>query len=236
MRSHPHQVTASEVLARLGPTVLPHFRQPDDMQPRHMTRVFNPGWIGSLPLPIGDHRTPAQTVALADGASFHRTADRHRAADAYQRRPRTRVYEGIEVRSDGWYSLVALQLVRTLRRHVYCSVFESHTHDRRLDPHADEWLGVIVQTHGAKQWRLWPHPDQEPQHLVTEAGDVLTIPAGVRHDVATPASSIHMVFAITTVSIDPTATTAGLAPAAHAGGSGGSSRLGLSAKDRPHPH
>lgn len=199
----PHRI-ASDVLGRLGPAVLPRIRS-RGTQPAHVTRVFDPSWIGAIPLPLGDERTAGQTVALADEDEFERTTQAGVLARAYEERPRTRVYESLGVRSDGWFSLAALHLAGLLRRHVVCTAYESSTGDSTLSPHVDQWLGVIVQMRGAKQWQMWSDDGGSPETLVTRAGDVLVLPEHVRHHVSTPTDpghSAHLVFAVTDRSIE----------------------------------
>ncbi|MFD9190390.1 JmjC domain-containing protein [Streptomyces phaeochromogenes] len=156
-------------------------------------------------MPLGDERAAGQTVSLADEEGFERGTRAAQLARAYAERPRTRVYESLNVRSDDWFSLVALHLVGLLRRDVVCTAYESCTGDSNLGAHFDQWLGVIVQMRGAKQWRLWPAEGCLSDTLVTEAGDVLVLPERVTHAVSTPARpghSVHLVFAVTGKSIE----------------------------------
>ncbi|MFE9686807.1 JmjC domain-containing protein [Streptomyces sp. NPDC006285] len=168
--------------------------------------MFTPSWIEGIPLPLGDGKTAGQTVALADEEGFERGTRAGDLARAYQERPRTRVYESLNVRSDGWFSLVSLHLAGLLRRHVVCTAYESHSGDSNLGAHVDRWLGLIVQMRGAKQWRLGTAEDGPPDTFVMRAGDVLVLPEHVTHDVSTPAHSVHLVFAVTGQSIETWAT------------------------------
>lgn len=151
-----------------------------------------------LPLPLRGGRTERQTVALVDDTEFHREVSDQAIDRAYQERHRTRVYEGLDARSDGWYSLTAVHLARLARCRVACSMYESNSGDATIGAHVDEWLGVIVQMRGAKSWTLWPRADGDPEHVTTEAGDVLLLPRGVKHEVGTPNYSVHLVFALIT--------------------------------------
>jgi hypothetical protein len=65
--------------------------------PGHLPAAFDPGWLASLPLPLGADRTPGQPVALLDArhAEFERHSDAAGLAAAYAGWPRTRVLEDI---------------------------------------------------------------------------------------------------------------------------------------------
>ncbi|MGW6459962.1 JmjC domain-containing protein [Streptomyces sp. NPDC055078] len=134
------------------------------------------------------------------GGNFQREVTPTAVARAYQERPRTRVYESADARSDGWYGLVALHLARALRHRVICTMYESNTGDSTLGRHHDAWDGVVVQLRGTKHWTLWPDEPRDPLELVTETGDLLLLPHGMEHDVSTPGTpgySVHAVFAAT---------------------------------------
>lgn len=207
MEAAPHP-TAFAFFARLGSAVLPRIRWANG-QLAHVQDVFEPAWLEGLPLPVGEAKAPDQTVALIDGPDFERESDMGAVARAYEDRPRTRVYESLDVRSDGWFSLVSLHLAGLLRRRVICTAYESRAGDRNLGAHVDQWLGVIVQMRGAKRWLIWPTADSSPVEVVTQAGDVLVLPQGMTHQVNTPEDpgySVHFLFAVTDQLIRPRAT------------------------------
>ena len=162
--------------------------------PVHIPEVFDQAWLTSLPLPTGDDRPEKQGVTLMDGGDFQRPT-RDTAENAYRERPRTRVYEGVSLHSGGWYAFAALQLAHMARCRVVSSIFVSNAGDATIPPHVDAWYGVIVQMHGAKLWTLTPEGATESQNVLTRAGDMLLLPPSVRHAVATPDHSTHMVFA-----------------------------------------
>ncbi|MEU0722808.1 hypothetical protein [Streptomyces sp. NPDC006140] len=188
---------ASSFLAGLGPAIWPRLASE---RPVHVPRVFEPTWISDLHLPLGAGKAANQTVALADDTAFHRESHEDAVTRAYQDRPRTRIYESLNVRSDGWFSLVALRLAGMLRRQVVCAAYESQAADRNLGAHDDEWLGVIAQMRGVKRWLMWPESNGVPVETVTRVGDVLILPRGVKHEVSTPdppGYSVHLLFAVT---------------------------------------
>jgi hypothetical protein len=187
---------AADFYTRLSSTVLPRYPPAAGGQAAHLQQVFDQGWIAGLPLPTQD-KGHDQTVALVDGFDFHRAVDPAAITDSYCARQRTRVYESIHARSDGWFSLVTLHMARLLRHRVICTLYESQAGDRNLGAHEDEWDGLIVQMSGSKSWRLWPQPHGQPYDLRTRVGDVLLLPRGVTHKVATPDYSVHMVLAVT---------------------------------------
>ncbi len=192
-----HQEVAFSFLGRLGPAVWPRLTA---SQPVHVQQVFDATWIESVFLPLAEQKAAGQTVALVDGLDFHRRSHKDAVARAYQERQRTRVYESLDLRSDGWFIAVTLQLTAMIRSPVVCSAYESHAGDRNLGPHDDEWLGLITQVRGAKRWLVWPDTTGAPEEIVTRAGDVLILPQGMKHEVNTPGSpgySVHLVFAIT---------------------------------------
>ncbi|GHH25764.1 hypothetical protein Srubr_25720 [Streptomyces rubradiris] len=152
----------------------------------------------SLPLPSDPGaRGPEQSVTLVAGDDFQRETDEAALARRYAARPRTRVMESIETRSDGWPSLISLRLAGMVRRRVVCSLYESHRQDTTMGRHQDHWDGVILQMRGTKRWQLWEDPSGQPREVLTQTGDVLLIPQGVEHDVSTPDYSAHLAFAIT---------------------------------------
>ncbi|MER6633692.1 hypothetical protein ABT301_36700 [Streptomyces sp. NPDC000987] len=165
-----------------------------------MSGAFDAAWIESIPVPVAGRKAPGQTVALIDGVDFERGTDPDAVAAAYQERPRTRVYESLHLRSDGWPSLVSPHLARMLGRYVICTAYESQAGDRHLGAHDDQWLGVVVQMRGAKRWLVWPAGPDSPEEIVMRAGDVLLLPQGMTHEVATPDApghSLHLLFAVT---------------------------------------
>lgn len=195
MHSPSPRETAFTIHTRLSAAVLPRY-PPATSTAVHLPQVFNQDWIATLPLPTHE-KGPDQTVALVDGMDFHRETDQAAITAAYLDRRRTRVYESIHARSDGWFSLVTLHMARMLRRRIICTMYESQAADRNLGPHDDQWFGVILQMKGAKAWRLWPDNGGSPYTVTTRAGDVLLLPQGVKHQVATPNYSVHLVLAVT---------------------------------------
>ncbi|MFE4055010.1 JmjC domain-containing protein [Streptomyces sp. NPDC059096] len=191
-----HQTIAAKIVAPLWSAALPSYRA-GGTQARHLPRLFEPDWTARLPLPLAERRPPGQTVALADESRFHREADERSLSIAYSRQPRTRVYESIDARSDGWHSLVSTKMASLTRHRVICTMYESNAIDQNLGAHYDVWFGVIMHMRGAKAWKIWNHPQQDPEEIVTRAGDVLLLPPHVQHDVTTPEYSAHLVFAIT---------------------------------------
>jgi JmjC domain len=191
---------ASRFLGRLWSAVLPTIEQPEGpSQLQYIPRAFESAYLLDMPLPLADERKEGQAVALVDGAEFHREVTCDAIARGYEHRRRTRVYEGMDVASDGWYSVVAVQLARLARCRVVCSMYESNAGDRNLGAHVDGWLGAIVQMRGAKKWSIWPDSSRrEPQEFLTEVGDVLLLPRDVEHAVETPDYSAHLVFALLT--------------------------------------
>ena len=69
--------------------------------------MFDQQFLERLALPIGDQHPTTQSVALVDGTDFQREVDGAAVSAAYTAQRRARVYEGINVRSDGWFSLAA---------------------------------------------------------------------------------------------------------------------------------
>jgi hypothetical protein len=175
---------------------------------RHFRAVFDRSWLAGLTLPADGALPPGQLVAMRDsgGRSFERHAGSASLTAAYERQPRTRIYEDI-----GWGSaesgaaLAGQHLTRLAGTgpRVTVTVYESASGDEELDCHRDTWLGVIVQVDGAKTWQAGEglvgirHGDV--QRVTMTAGDVLVLPKNLPHLVTTPPDpgrSVHLVFAI----------------------------------------
>lgn len=186
----------AQFIARLWSATLPVYRRQSLSQGFvHVPQLFAQSFIESLSLPLGEQKPSTQSIALVDD-DFHREMDIIAAQEAYANKQRTRVYEGIDVRSDGWFSLVTLQFARLARCRVVCTLYESNTGDATLGSHVDAWFGAIVQMRGSKSWKLWQPEATRPIELTTHIGDVLLMPPTVEHSVATPEYSAHLVFAI----------------------------------------
>ncbi|MEV0445335.1 hypothetical protein AB0I84_23590 [Streptomyces spectabilis] len=191
---------AVEVCAGLSTVALPHLTAP---RPGLVEKVFSPDLLRRLPLPLEEAKPARQTVALAGPEGFLRDTRWETITDARSKRPRTRVYESVHVRSDGWYSLATLHLAGLLRRHVVCALYDSRAGDGTLGRHQDQWLGVVLQLRGAKRWLFWDAEGRASRTVLVDAGDVLVVPPGVLHDVTTPVLSTHVLFAISDVPLAP---------------------------------
>lgn len=173
---------------------------------QHFPAAVAPGLLAALEVPSSASLPPGQPALLA--APEHGQAERHAGAAslqaAYQQRHRTRILEDIGRDSTCWAATVGGWLT-TLSggAPVTAAVFESAPGDETFGPHGDEWLGVILQVHGAKSWRIGEgllNPNaSEPAQLTTRPGDVLLLPKGMPHHVDTPADpghSVHIAFAV----------------------------------------
>jgi len=194
--------TTSTFLRHIGPVLVPAWHIPGSARRvQYAPAVFDPQWVARLPLPIDAPPVKGQSVALA--ASSGSDNDRlerptTRALDAaYRQRPRTHIFESIEATGEGWTALTTFHLSSIVQRRIICALYHSTAQDDTLGPHDDNWWGVIVQMRGNKQWRIWDKDGHEPMQLTLTSGDVLLLPAGVTHDVATPVTSTHLVFAVT---------------------------------------
>lgn len=190
---------ASTFVGKIWAAALPTLRSADPhRRPTHLPGALDRDLVERASLPIGTDRADSQTVALVDADRFERHSADSSIDDRYRDRPRTKVYEGIEARSDGWYSVAALQLARLARCRVVCTMYESRSGDLNLGPHVDEWFGVIVQMRGSKEWSMPPQSGQPARGFNSEPGDFLLMPPRIEHDVSTPDRSTHMVFAFLT--------------------------------------
>lgn len=164
---------------------------------KHIPGAFDLAWLAGLGLPIEGGLNSRQTVALVHGDDFDRSAQGADVAAAYSNRPRTQVYESVGVRSGGWFAVVENLFARLFRCEVTSDVYVSNADDATIGLHHDEWYGLIVQLGGAKLWTLIT-PDDVRTEILVEAGDVLLLPRDVRHNIATPDHSVHVVFAVMT--------------------------------------
>jgi len=165
----------------------------------HARRVFDPNWLSSLHLPVGEDKLDNQPVTLMDGHDFDRRAGSREEIKAAQAvRPRTRVYENFGECNSGWIRSAENRLAHQAGFSVGSSVFQSRAGDAAIGRHYDVWIGVIVQFEGAKVWDIWYQDGNTPAKLITEAGDVLLMPSGVEHAVRTPEHSLHVNFEIFT--------------------------------------
>jgi len=168
---------------------------------RYYRQLFDPARLGSLSLPIGENRPESQTVALGGGnVHFERPQGATAIERAYNKQPRTRIYESIHAHSDGWPRLASEYLMRLAGCQVACTVYESSAGDGTLGPHFDKWYGAVVQMDGEKAWYLGDEATERASAptLTMQTGDVLLLPEGLMHDVATPDYSVHLGVAILT--------------------------------------
>ncbi len=183
------------VLSTGGPT-------PSSAAHTHLPRFVNPEELRSLPLPIGGDLQDGQTVALADhGIEMERPETREGLSASYRGKPRTRVYEVVNIRSDGPWSMIALFLGQLAGYEVDASIYESVARDATLGEHFDDWHGIAIQYDGSKRWALRPDPASEPTYVDMNPGDALVVPRGLLHDLTTPADpgySRHVSLAIET--------------------------------------
>jgi hypothetical protein len=159
---------------------------------RHIRAHFPPDYVAALPLP---QLHGERAVALVDGMVSQREADPQRLQAAYEEHRRTRVHEGIHIDQRMWYGITSWLFTQMTQFLVFCAAYESVRGDTSLEPHPDDWLGLIIQVRGSKRWTIWPVGDAEPEEILLEAGDVLIMPRGMRHVVSTPDKSVHFVFA-----------------------------------------
>jgi len=176
--------------------------RPDNQDHHHLRGVFDPEWLQTLPLPIGENRPIKQTVSLGKDMHFERHSDEADLQGAYELERRTKIYEAVESRSGGWSAEATRYLMKLAGCDVVCSVYESRAEDKNLGPHRDRWYGAIVQILGAKAWQLGEDVGGEEPTVVAEAGDVLIVPQGLYHDVSTPDYSVHMTVAMLTGGYD----------------------------------
>lgn len=176
--------------------------RPGNQDYHHLPGVFDPDWLQTLPLPIGDNRPAHQPVSLGKGMKLERFSDEADVREAYGRERRTKVYVGVESRSGGWLAEATRYLMKLANCDVVCTVYESRVGDKTLGAHKDGWYGVIVQVRGAKAWQLGGDAGKEGPTLLAEAGDVLIVPEDLCHDVSTPDYSVHLTVAMLTRGYD----------------------------------
>lgn len=173
---------------------------------QHFPAAVGPSLLSSLTVPSSGSLPPGQPAMLV--TAEHGTAERHAGTAslqaAYRQRHRTRVLEDIGCGGTGWAGAVASWLTRLSGgAPVTAAVYESECGDETFGPHRDGWLGVVVQAHGAKTWRIGegvldPGAPEAAQ-VITRPGDVLLLPRAMPHDVSTPADpghSVHVAFAV----------------------------------------
>lgn len=170
--------------------------RPTSQDYQHLPGVFDPAWLQTLPLPIGENRPTRQTISLGKAMHLEQLSDEAAIKHAYASEPRTRIYEAIETRSGGWPAEATRYLMKLSGCDVVCTLYESQAGDETLGPHKDQWYGAIVQMRGAKAWRLGEDVGREEPTVVAEAGDLLLVPEGLEHDVSTPDYSVHMTVAM----------------------------------------
>lgn len=170
---------------------------------RHFPAAFGRASLAELPLPAAMPR-PGLPVAMPDGHGFERHTDAGELRAAYERRPRTRIYEDIGWGNEtGWAWLAGQHLTRLAGTgpRVNVTVYQSRAGDEELGAHRDTWLGVIVQASGAKLWEAGEglFGRGERHRVLMTPGDVMVLPKNCPHLVTTPADpgwSAHLVFAV----------------------------------------
>lgn len=73
---------------------------------------------------------------------------------------------------------------------VVASVYESRPGDIALPEHTDAWLNIVVQLEGRKKWTF------PGESATLQPGDVMLVPSGVAHSVATVSQSCHIGFGL----------------------------------------
>jgi bifunctional lysine-specific demethylase and histidyl-hydroxylase NO66 len=92
------------------------------------------------------------------------------------------------------------ELERTLTHPVQANAYLTPPVSQGLDLHADPHDVFAVQTYGRKRWVVHPPGTSEPWDLELQPGDVLYLPAGVRHAAQTVGSpSLHLTIGVRTV-------------------------------------
>lgn len=166
--------------------------------PIHFERVVDPEFLAGLVLPIGDRRPDEQAVTLVErDGSWRPMHDVEEIDSAYAERPRTRTYVSLEIGGYGPYALAALLLSGLARCRVVCTPYESDAGDATIGEHGDQWYGIAVQVEGEKHWMI-NDPAGRPTKVPMRPGDVLLVPRQARHNVVTPAHSVHVLYAVLT--------------------------------------
>jgi hypothetical protein len=106
--------------------------RPDNQDYHHLRGVFDPEWLQTLPLPIGENRPTKQTVSLGKDMHFERHSDEADLQGAYELERRTKIYEAVESRSGGWSAEATRYLMKLAGCDVVCSVYESRAEDKTL--------------------------------------------------------------------------------------------------------
>lgn len=165
----------------------------------HAKEAFDPAWLQSLPLAVGEKRAASQEVSLLDPHGIERWLYDADVEAAYASQPRTRAYENLGKFGGGWVRDVVIALSAATGFCVSSSSYESREGDASFDAHVDGWIGLIPQVKGSKLWLVRGDNGQGSlQELVTEAGDILLMPPDVEHEASPLEYSLHLNFEIFT--------------------------------------
>ena len=165
----------------------------------HVKGAFDPAWLQSLPMAIGEDRASTQKVSLLSPEGIERQLATTDVEAAYSAQPRTQVCENVGEHGGGWVRAVEIMLAGATEFPVACSAYQSRAGDASFAPHTDRWVGVITQIEGSKRLLIREDEGTEPlRELVLEAGDILIMPPDVEHEASTPEYSLHLNFEIFT--------------------------------------
>ncbi len=151
---------------------------------------FDPEWAASLPLPSQRDVSSVQNVVLVGDTvdSDRRFTDPEGLQEAYAEAPGTRLRINVD-HAGGWLGAMGERISGRLPTYdIVSTLYESNHGDRTFGRHRDAAPGIAFHLRGGKEWTMGEDGDQR---ISTNPGDVVVLPAGVEHDVFTPADPGH---------------------------------------------
>jgi hypothetical protein len=151
----------------------------------YFPKAFEPEWIKAHPLPLGD----SKVITLVRGSEFDRLAPA-KAAAAYDRLPRTKIYGEFNT---GWLALAGQYLMTFAECQVVFTAYESLPDDETMGAHTDDVPVLAIQWWGEKAWWLGHQACEEggDPTLTLKPGGALFLPKGYPHNVRTLAT-LHL--------------------------------------------
>lgn len=180
---------ADHFIMRVGDSVIPLFSG-KLLLPVYLPHMFSPMWIAKFSESLEGNRSESQGV-VAIGNNF--ISERFTASDQLsdlEYSGRTVSFDNVHLHI-GWIGSASEHIARRLpEKDIVGTVYKSYEGDQSFGLHTDDTPGAMAQLEGEKRWTI----GDSGEEFTLKPGDVLLLPASIKHDVKTHGNSTHLVF------------------------------------------